>query len=414
MAPLTGEKENILTDGTNDLQPSSTVSGDSATGKVGLTSFSFRDSTGNVTLPQLSSAGYVNVNIASSPYDSLDSSSLFNIGYGASATLPAFPAIKPMGTYVVPTGKSLWVYSLLVKTSTQTTYMSLLQRSVLWKFCAVALATPAALTLAQRTITGGGLTTGTYRYRVVAVNNVGKTLGSTSASQNVTASNNAITVTITAVTGALYYELYRSSAGGAAGTEVFLAVTESLTFIDVIPDSELGTGVPPLTNTTSGSVDGSAFSTDYGPSNLVVDTLSTITTATALDVIYKNISGERKYLTVTPGTAAGSQVEVPFVGRANTTNDNRIPISTYKGQLYDGSVNDILSLGNTPATGSFNIYGHQYLFAGSSSVANGWSLYTLQSPIIIPSGSELVIGVSANAANATATRNDIYLTGALR
>lgn len=54
MSPLNGDREAILSD---DVQPTQTLSGDSSTGKIGLTVFSNKDSSGNMVLPALKASG---------------------------------------------------------------------------------------------------------------------------------------------------------------------------------------------------------------------------------------------------------------------------------------------------------------------------------------------------------------------
>jgi len=83
-------------------------------------------------------------------------------------------------------------------------------------------ATPAVPALADAGAASSLLTAGTYTYYVTAVNMRGESLPSPSASQAVAADGNKVTVTITAVSGAQYYNVYRSAAGGSAASAKFI------------------------------------------------------------------------------------------------------------------------------------------------------------------------------------------------
>lgn len=86
----------------------------------------------------------------------------------------------------------------------------------------IAQGTPGAPTA---TATDGGaagslLQAATYRYTVSAVNGFGEGALSAETSVTLAAAGNKATVTIGAVSGALYYRVYRTAAGGATGTEL--------------------------------------------------------------------------------------------------------------------------------------------------------------------------------------------------
>lgn len=337
---------------------------------------------------------------------------LLNVGFGAVVTSPAFPAVKPLGFYNVPAGKKLRLFGVMFKTQTPTTYLSIYQRKMLWKQSATALGVPATPTLTARTILGSGLTLlATYRYKIVGVNAVGKTLGSAEATVALTTTQNAVSLSWTALAGALHYEVHRTSANGLADTQKFLAATEALTFIDVNPDSALGAVTIPGSNTTLGSTDGTAYASGYAASTVVVDTLTAITTATPLDIIYKNIYGELRYATVTPAVAAGGQVEIVIAGKSNPADSRRIPRADRS--FFDLAINDIVSVGNFPVTGSIAIYGTTTFFMTASAIANQWNTVIFEAAMTVPAGEELAFGISSNAAVTTAVRNDVILLGTL-
>ena len=83
-------------------------------------------------------------------------------------------------------------------------------------------ATPAAPSPAAVLAAGSLLQAGAYTIYVTACNERGESLRSTAASHTVATDGDAIDVTITAVTGAKFYNVYRSEAGGAAADAKFI------------------------------------------------------------------------------------------------------------------------------------------------------------------------------------------------
>jgi hypothetical protein len=92
---------------------------------------------------------------------------------------------------------------------------------------AVNASAPGAPSIALGTTAAQGtnLEAGDYRYRVTSVNDYGESAPSAAvAAQTVAAAGDSVEITVTpAVAGdAKYYKVYRSEAGGAAGTEEFI------------------------------------------------------------------------------------------------------------------------------------------------------------------------------------------------
>jgi len=84
---------------------------------------------------------------------------------------------------------------------------------------------PAAPTLNTPTITTGAgslLEAGTYQYRVTAVNMRGESAISAAVSATVTTTGDAVNLTIVAVSGAQYYNVYRSNKNGSANDVKFI------------------------------------------------------------------------------------------------------------------------------------------------------------------------------------------------
>ncbi len=82
-------------------------------------------------------------------------------------------------------------------------------------------AAPATVTPADAGAAGSLLQTGTYTYYVTAASIRGESLPSAPVSQAVTAGDK-VTLTISAVSGAQYYNVYRSSVGGSAASAQFI------------------------------------------------------------------------------------------------------------------------------------------------------------------------------------------------
>ncbi len=83
-------------------------------------------------------------------------------------------------------------------------------------------AAPAAPALADAGAAGSLLAAGTYWYYITAVSMRGESAPSPAASQAVASAGDKVTVTITAVSGAQYYNIYRSAAGGSAASAKFI------------------------------------------------------------------------------------------------------------------------------------------------------------------------------------------------
>jgi hypothetical protein len=109
---------------------------------------------------------------------------------------------------------------------------------------------PTGLFLAN---VSSGVLTGTFTYVITALDGAG---GETVASIQIqiTPSAQKIQFTWTPVPNAVGgYNIYRTVSGGALGTEHFLVTVpgqSSASYTDNLPDSSLGAGIPPVTDTT--------------------------------------------------------------------------------------------------------------------------------------------------------------------
>lgn len=79
-----------------------------------------------------------------------------------------------------------------------------------------------AIATADAGAAGSLLAAATYNYYVTSVNMRGESLPSAASAQAVASAGNKVTVTITAVAGAQYYNVYRSDAGGSAASAKFI------------------------------------------------------------------------------------------------------------------------------------------------------------------------------------------------
>ena len=347
----------------------------------------------------------------------IDITKLLPIGYGASLTVPLFPTIKPLGHYKVPTGKKFRLIGVMFKTAGSSSFLHVYTRTMLWKFNATTLATTPTPTLTARTISGSGLATvSTYRYKIVGNNSIGNASPSVEVSITLTGTSNAVSLTWANLTGAFDYNIYRTFANGATNTQKLVGSTDQLTFVDILTDAELDTEVVPAGTATSGNLDVSAYAINYGTTQVVIDTMSPITSVTPLDIIYKNIYGEKTYISATPGAVAGAQVTLQIKGVSNPLDNKRIKIGVSgknKKRIFDVGINDIVSVGNTPATGEFVIYGHNHFYHMASQQPNKWDTQLFPNTFLFPSDEEIIFGISGNASSTVITRHDVILLGLL-
>lgn len=99
--------------------------------------------------------------------------------------------------------------------------------------------------------TGGALASATYYYKVTASNAQGETTGSSEASVAIGGSNNAANISWSAVAGAAFYTLYRSTTSGGEGTSPALIATNITTTSYTDVSANPSTGAVPAANTTA-------------------------------------------------------------------------------------------------------------------------------------------------------------------
>lgn len=99
---------------------------------------------------------------------------------------------------------------------------------------------------------GGTLATGTYRYYITAENALGETTVSNEQTAAVTGPTGSVDLSWAAVTGATAYNIYRTAAGGAAGTQLFLATVSAPT-VTYTDTTAVPSGAFPTSNTAYNS-----------------------------------------------------------------------------------------------------------------------------------------------------------------
>lgn len=110
------------------------------------------------------------------------------------------------------------------------------------------LPAPVQAALATNTV-GGTLAAGTYRYYVTAVNANGETVISNERTITTTGATSVVDVTWAAVTGATQYKIYRTAAGGAAGTQLLLTTVSAPTVTYQDTGALVPSGAYPTANT---------------------------------------------------------------------------------------------------------------------------------------------------------------------
>lgn len=104
------------------------------------------------------------------------------------------------------------------------------------------------LTSAVGATTGGTITAGTYLYAITAINANGETTISNEVSVTTTGSTSTVTLSWPVVPGATGYKLYKTTAGGLAGTELnYKTVGLVTTDVDTAPGAP--SGAVPTSNT---------------------------------------------------------------------------------------------------------------------------------------------------------------------
>jgi len=110
---------------------------------------------------------------------------------------------------------------------------------------------PPVFTSATPSASGGTITAGTYRYIITAINGAGETVTSNEISGVVTTgSTSSVVLVWVTVAGATGFKLYKTAAGGGAGTEL-LYKTVGLVTTDTDTTPGTPTGAFPLINTAA-------------------------------------------------------------------------------------------------------------------------------------------------------------------
>lgn len=141
-----------------------------------------------------------------------------------------------------------------------------------WYGTAPTIPTAGAPTLAV--VAGTTLGIGVYQYLVTFLSVNGETTAGASASATTTSANQAINLSAIpmGISGTLKRNIYRTDVGGST---FYLLTTlddnTTTTYSDTTADSALGTKSPPLSNTATSPIDGSAtYTTTSGANHLLI------------------------------------------------------------------------------------------------------------------------------------------------
>lgn len=135
----------------------------------------------------------------------------------------------------------------------------------IYKDYAANLPAPASLAAVAG---AAGVLTGNYKYVVTALDgDGGETTKSNEASVSLTAQKGSLTWT--AVPNAAGYNVYRTVAGGATGTEHLVGPATTNAFIDNVADGSLGGQTPPAQNNTQQCQFVAVPATNYSNANIV-------------------------------------------------------------------------------------------------------------------------------------------------
>lgn len=181
-------------------------------------------------------------------------------------------------------------------------------QTVYWQN-ATFLNAPGTVTPAPST-TGGTLATGTYYYKVTAINASGETQASPEATAAVTGPTGSVVLTWSAITGATSYKIYR---GTVAGAENVYYTSAGATYTDTGAASSAGS--PPSTNTTTSALrtvqNSSGVWTNTGTKKLRFTSFTMTPIRPVVDINYKT---------------GNSSQPVGITGRASATFSGSLPL----------------------------------------------------------------------------------------
>ncbi len=351
----------------------------------------------------------------------IDYSVFSPLGINGVTTSPSWVSFLTLSSYFVPSGKTLKIDGYSLRASNTGISFLASVRELMYAYSLTGNSKhPSPPAIFPKTLTGfNALTTGsTYNYRVVLVNALGRTEGSSSVAVTLSGTQNSTDIAESGL-GDGYMEIYRSPANGGSGTEVFLAATPYITFSDCIPDSELSSDTVPLTDTTVGVFTGFAYPSGFAPRHVVVQTFTQSSGGSAfsptLDIVYKNIynhNRNERFELVSQNTTTEININ-----SATGTIAARIPRKIDTHEWDDGGINRILhvAVGSTPGPANFAnfaIFGYNPLFYTQSSVGSLWITEYFPKTIGISAGKEVAIAVASPSVVSNA-RVDLIVYGRL-
>jgi hypothetical protein len=192
--------------------------------------------------------------------------------------------------------------------------------NVNWTY-STTVAPPPGVPTAALLPSAYGLGVGVYRYQVTIVNASGETTGNLELAITTTTGNQVVKLDglPTGAAGTTQRKLYRTSVGGAAGSEKLLATiadNTTTTFTDSVPDSLLGAAIP-TSNTAAVPAPGAAAVATAAGTTLGVGVYR-------YQITFTNAGGETNggvefTITTTTNNTNVSMTSIPL-GPSGTTN----------------------------------------------------------------------------------------------
>lgn len=284
-----------------------------------------------------------------------------------SVTLPVLSTtigFRPVLPIIVPTNKLFIPKALFILgAGTQQCVARIVRRFHFWAFSGATIAAPVAPTLAVNAGTNTGFPAGQISYKLTALNNVGETTASPASATVTPTANDSVSLTLTAVTGARRWRIYRTLAGAPGGPWFLLHELDAgqTGYRDVHPESDLNQSVqPPGANGTAGSVQGEIAPQPCAEVQAIVQDVALA--ASPSRMVYKDEDGLQEDVATTVALTVNTQTRLPLkrqdislTGTFDSQARTKVtPVP--RGEINNGATQVVTMIGN-PATGQYNIYG---------------------------------------------------------
>jgi hypothetical protein len=344
-------------------------------------------------------------------------------------TLPPCPVMA----WKVPSGKALlFTGGCLRHIVADETYVRVCRRYFLFGYQATAApAAPAAPTVALQNTTDGIGTTGTYDYKVAAIDSFRREGPASTHSANVALSSTQRTVSITPPalpTGGIGYNIYRCLANQQdVGPWYYVGTTFGITaYIDAQPDADVDTALTPLNNWATGAIAGEVMD---GPGEVIIEVGAVALTGAPTHLVYKGTYNQYKQaFPVTFPTTVGQRIRGKLFGEtANFVTTPMASANLWRGphtadvrtrHEKDFGTTAVTGINAAPSAGAFVVWGQQTLGYSErpEPAAAAVAVYGIRPTnphgSLIPELGEIVVEIGNIAAAAAGVR-DIQVSGLL-